>query len=124
MLIISGYPLKQTIDLNLLNSDFFSFWFLRNHFNISFCRDAILSITGLTVFKQEAPSPTSHDPGPLQIVRQTHQSPTSTQGHLNTTNAALEDGNSGQNMLHQLLGHSGYSTLQNAIEGWFTTYYL
>lgn len=84
-------------------------------------RDAILSISGLTVFKQEAPSPTSHDVGALQVSRQNHQSPTSTQGPANNNSASLEDSSSNQNMinntLHQLLGHSGYSSLQNALDG-------
>lgn len=84
-------------------------------------RDAILSISGLTVFKQEAPSPTNHDVGALQVSRQNHQSPTSTQGPVNANNTSLDDSNSNQNMinntLHQLLGHSGYSSLQNALDG-------
>lgn len=85
-------------------------------------RDAILSISGLTVFKQEAPSPTSHDVVAQQISRQNHQSPTSTQGPANANGTpSLEDSTNNQNMinntLHQLLGHSGFSSLQNALDG-------
>ena len=86
--------------------------------NSTFSSDAILSISGLTVFKQEAPSPTNHDAASLQIARQNRQSPTSTQ-QVGVHNGTIDEANN-QNMINttinQLLSQSAYTNLQNAID--------
>lgn len=84
-----------------------------NSYNMS---EAILSLPGLPVFKQEAPSPTSNEAKTLS-----HSSciPV-TSPHPNTT-TSINDGNNNQNMfnntLHQLLSGSAYTSLQNNIDG-------
>ena len=125
----------QWSDLNsLICTDFndisvtFSWILLYNHqimllhpvdiSNSTFSSDAILSISGLTVFKQEAPSPTNHDAASLQIARQNRQSPTSTQ-QVGVHNGTIDEANN-QNMINttinQLLSQSAYTNLQNAID--------
>ncbi|KAJ8932113.1 hypothetical protein NQ314_014894 [Rhamnusium bicolor] len=80
--------------------------------------EAILSINGMTVFKQEAPSPTSNEMTNLQVARQNRQSPTSTQ-HGNPVNSTMEDNNS-QNMfnntINQLLSQTALVNLQNVMD--------
>lgn len=83
------------------------------------CSDSILSINGMTVFKQEAPSPTSNDVTTLQVIRQNRQSPTSTQ-HTNVIhNNNVEDNNS-QNMfnntINQLLSQTALANLHNVMD--------
>ncbi|KRT86773.1 hypothetical protein AMK59_469, partial [Oryctes borbonicus] len=86
-----------------------------NSYNMS---DAILSISGLTVFKQEAPSPPiSQDAGAIQIARQSNNIPVTTQSSAISQNNTISDGNANSiTTLHQLLGQTGYSSLQNAID--------
>ncbi|XP_015837103.1 transcription factor CP2-like protein 1 isoform X2 [Tribolium castaneum] len=112
-------PTWQVEDITELNGDIDSSLSLgsdlaNNSYNVS---DAILSISGLTVFKQEAPSPTNNDVSQLQLVRQNRQSPTSTQQVVH--NGAIEETNN-QNMINntinQLLTQSAYTNLQNAID--------
>lgn len=87
--------------------------------HISFLREQTLSISGLTVFKQEAPSPTHGVNGIQQLSRRNTQSPTSTQD-VETGNA-LDENSSDQQILNstisQLLNQSGYSTLHSAFDG-------
>ncbi|XP_060517070.1 transcription factor CP2-like protein 1 isoform X2 [Cylas formicarius] len=83
--------------------------------------DHLLTITGMTVFKQEAPSPTAiGDVAQLQMTHQNRQSPTSTQpGTLvNTVNNSIEDGNQNvfNNTINQLLSQSALANLHNVIE--------
>ncbi|XP_045460592.1 transcription factor CP2-like protein 1 isoform X2 [Harmonia axyridis] len=78
-----------------------------------------LSISGLTVFKQEAPSPT-HDVNAIQqqLSRRNIQSPTSTQD-VERGNT-LDDNSNDQQILtstiSQLLNQSGYSSLHSAFD--------
>ncbi|KAB0805618.1 hypothetical protein PPYR_02588 [Photinus pyralis] len=84
-----------------------------NSYNMS---EAILSLPGLPVFKQEAPSPTSNEAKTLS-----HPSCIPVTSSHTTTNSAVNDGNSNQNMfnntLQHLLGGSTYSSLQTNIDG-------
>ncbi|KAK9876144.1 hypothetical protein WA026_011261 [Henosepilachna vigintioctopunctata] len=75
-----------------------------------------LSISGLTVFKQEAPSPT-HDASAMhQMSRRNARSPASAQNADKGTQ--LEENSNEQQMINstisQLLNQSGYSNLHNA----------
>ncbi|XP_028144852.2 transcription factor CP2-like protein 1 [Diabrotica virgifera virgifera] len=76
----------------------------------------VLSMNGLTIFKQEAPSPTSSDVTTLQIARKNHSPTTHTNVAVNST---MEDNNS-QNMFNntisQLLSHGNLVGLQNVME--------
>ncbi|KAI4468715.1 transcription factor cp2 [Holotrichia oblita] len=87
-----------------------------NSYNMS---DAILSISGLTVFKQEAPSPPiSQDVNAIQMARQNNNAPVTTQSTVISQSNTISDSNANviNTTLHQLLGQTGYSTLQNAID--------
>jgi hypothetical protein len=112
-------PTWQVEDITELNGDIDSSLSLSsdlagNSYNVS---DAILSISGLTVFKQEAPSPTNNDVTTLQIVRQNRQSPTSTQQVVhNGTIDETSNQNMINNTINQLLNQSAYTNLQNAID--------
>lgn len=90
-----------------------------------FFSDAILNISGLTVFKQEAPSPTE-DGNFQNINRQNHQNPPHSQAQSavqqnNNNNVTTLADSSNTNLinttLHQLLGQNGYTNLENVIEG-------
>lgn len=85
-----------------------------NTYNVS---EAILSINGMTVFKQEAPSPTSTEMPHLQVVRQTRQSPTSTQQN-NPVNSTMEDNsqNMFNNTINQLLSQTALVNLHNVMD--------
>jgi hypothetical protein len=112
-------PTWQVEDITELNGDIDSSLSLSsdlagNSYNVS---DAILSISGLTVNKQEAPSPTNNDVTTLQIVRQNRQSPTSTQQVVhNGTIDETSNQNMINNTINQLLNQSAYTNLQNAID--------
>lgn len=81
--------------------------------------ETLLSINGMTVFKQEAPSPTSNDMTVLQVARQHPQSPPNIQSENVVQNNTLEDNNS-QNMfnntINQLLSQTAVGTLNNVME--------
>ncbi|KAJ8955698.1 hypothetical protein NQ318_008570 [Aromia moschata] len=86
-----------------------------NSYNVS---DAILSINGMTVFKQEAPSPTSNEMTNLQVARQNRQSPVSTQ-HGNVVNSTMEDNNSQtmfNNTINQLLSQTALVNLHSVMD--------
>ncbi|KAJ8968552.1 hypothetical protein NQ317_001750, partial [Molorchus minor] len=88
---------------------------VNNSYNVS---DAILSINGMTVFKQEAPSPTSNEMTNLQVARQNRQSPVSTQ-HGNPVNSTMEDNNSQSmfnNTINQLLSQTALANLHNVMD--------
>lgn len=71
----------------------------------------------MTVFKQEAPSPTSNDVAALKVTRQNRQSPTSTQQE-NVHNTTLEENsqNMFNNTINQLLSQTALGTLHNVME--------
>lgn len=72
----------------------------------------------MTVFKQEAPSPTSNDVTALQVARQHRQSPTTTHHENVVHNSAMEDNS--QNMfnstINQLLSQTNLATLHNVVD--------
>lgn len=71
----------------------------------------------MTVFKQEAPSPTSNDVTALQVARQHRQSPTTTQHDNNVHNIMEENSqNMFNNTINQLLSQTSLSTLHNVVE--------
>lgn len=86
--------------------------------------DAILNISSLTVFKQEAPSPT-HDVGNLHQGRQhSIHNTTNQNNHINSNENITDEANTNQilnSSIHQLLGQNAYSNLQN-IDGKYSIY--
>ncbi|KAJ8924154.1 hypothetical protein NQ315_006938 [Exocentrus adspersus] len=86
-----------------------------NSYNVS---EALLSMNNMTVFKQEAPSPTSNEIPHLQVaIRQPRQSPSSTQ-QINPVNSTMEDNS--QNMfnstINQLLSQTALVNLHNVMD--------
>ncbi|XP_074037338.1 transcription factor CP2 like gemini isoform X1 [Leptinotarsa decemlineata] len=79
----------------------------------------MLSMNGMTVFKQEAPSPTSNDVTTLQVTHKHRQSPSSTHHGGAVVNSTMED-NTSQNMfnstINQLLTQSGLVGLHNVMD--------
>lgn len=100
------------------------FFFYFHYFTLYFIHsDSILTINGLTVFKQEIPSPNSNEMTNLQVgTRQNRQSPTSTQGPVANNVACTMEENS-QNMfnntINQLLSQTGLVNLQNVMDSQF-----
>ncbi|KAK9751960.1 CP2 transcription factor [Popillia japonica] len=118
----SRMPQWQVDDITDLNADIegslngLGSELSNNSYNMS---DAILSISGLTVFKQEAPSPPiSQDVSAIQMSRQNSNVPVTTQSTVISQSSTISDSNANviNTTLHQLLGQSGYSSLQNAID--------
>ncbi|KAI4468706.1 transcription factor cp2 [Holotrichia oblita] len=118
----SRMPQWQVDDITDLNADIegslngLGSELSNNSYNMS---DAILSISGLTVFKQEAPSPPiSQDVNAIQMARQNNNAPVTTQSTVISQSNTISDSNANviNTTLHQLLGQTGYSTLQNAID--------
>lgn len=89
--------------------------------------DAILNITELNVFKQEAPSPTNDPNFPhicnRQKQAQNHQNPLHPQQQSIVQNDTSIGENSNTNILNntlnQLFAQNGFNNLQNVIEGKF-----
>lgn len=75
----------------------------------------------MTVFKQEAPSPTSNDITSLQVARQHRQSPTSTQQENVVVNSSMEENsqNMFNNTINQLLSQTALGSLHNVIDSKF-----
>ncbi|XP_022915325.1 transcription factor CP2 [Onthophagus taurus] len=114
----SRMPQWQVDDITDLNADIEGLGseLSNTSYNMS---DSILSISGLTVFKQEAPSPPiSNDVNTIHITRQNNTVPVTTQGTVITSGNSISDSNAIINTtLHQLLGQAGYNTgLQTSIE--------
>ncbi|KAG5894830.1 hypothetical protein JTB14_033674 [Gonioctena quinquepunctata] len=89
---------------------------VNNSYGVS---ENILSMNGMTVFKQEAPSPTSNDVTTLQVVHKHRESPTSTHHGNAIVNSTMED-NTSQNMfnntINQLLSQTGLVGLHNVMD--------
>lgn len=78
----------------------------------------LVTINGMTVFKQEAPSPTSNDVTALQVTRQHRQSPTTTHHENIVHNNAMEDNsqNMFNNTINQLLSQTTLENLHNVVD--------
>ncbi|KAF7278574.1 hypothetical protein GWI33_008196 [Rhynchophorus ferrugineus] len=86
----------------------------------TYVSDSVLSINGMTVFKQEIPSPTMNEVAQLQIARQQRQSPTSTQqnGMMTPINSTIEENSQNifNNTINQLLSQSSLTNIHNVID--------
>ncbi|CAH1113968.1 unnamed protein product [Psylliodes chrysocephalus] len=77
----------------------------------------ILGINNLTVFKQEAPSPTSSDVTTLQVAHKSRQSTSSTRHSNMAINSTMDDNqNMFNNTINQLLSQESLAGLHNVIE--------
>ncbi|XP_050306399.1 transcription factor CP2-like protein 1 isoform X2 [Anthonomus grandis grandis] len=88
----------------------------------AYTNETILAINGMTVFKQEAPSPTTlNDVVHLQVAHHNRQSPTSTQQGpmVNPINSTMEENSQNvfSNTINQLLNHSALAGLQSVMDG-------
>lgn len=80
----------------------------------------ILGINNLTVFKQEAPSPTSSDVTTLQVAHKSRQSTSSTRHSNMAINSTMDDNqNMFNNTINQLLSQESLAGLHNVIESKF-----
>ncbi|XP_057653357.1 transcription factor CP2-like protein 1 [Diorhabda carinulata] len=107
----------QVEDYGDLNSDIDNSLSLGNDLINGAYSENILTMNGLTVFKQEAPSPTSSDVSNLQAARKNMQS-SSTSNHLNV-NSTIDDHMSQtmfSNTINQLLNQGNLAGFQNVVE--------
>lgn len=95
----------------------FSLWTIMMIF---FFSETLLSINSMPVFKQEAPSPTSNEVAALQVTRHHRQSPTTTQHENVVHNNTLEDNNSQNMFINQLLSQTPLGPLHTVMDSMYS----